>query len=243
MPPRATKLGSQVKMLRIAAGLTQAELAENAGISERTISDLERGLRATVYPATARQLARSLDIVGDQLAAFLSEARGGDGGRGSLTEIGPIPSDQRARLPVPLTRLLGREPEVATVLGLIRDPGSRLVTLVGPGGIGKTRLAIAVAATAQVDFPGGTFFVSLSDADDPKMVLPLIAAAVGLPPGSGDVHAVLAQRLGKGRALVVLDTLEHLVTAAPAIAKLLEASPDLTMLTTSRSALHLRGEH
>ena len=243
MPPRATKLGSQVKTLRIAAGLTQAELAEISGISERTISDLERGLRATIYPATARQLATSLEIGGDQLAAFLSEARGGDGGRGLLTEIGPIPSDQRARLPVPLTRLLGRESEVATVLGLMRDPGSRLVTLVGPGGIGKTRLAIEVAATAQMDFPGGTFFVSLSDADDPKMVLPLIATAVGLPPVSGDVHPVLAQRLGEGRALVVLDTLEHLVTAAPAIARLLEASPDLTMLTTSRSALHLRGEH
>jgi predicted ATPase len=218
-------------------------LAESAGISERTISDLERGVRAKIYPATARQLATALNIGGDQLAGFLSEARGGDGGRVSSPEIPPLPSDRRARLPVPLTWLLGRESEVAMVLGLIRDPDARLVTLVGPGGIGKTRLAIEVAASAQRDFPGGTLFVSLSDADDPEMVLPLIATAVGLPPVSRDLHLVLAHRLGEGKTLVVLDTLEHLVSAAPAIARLLEASPDLTMLATSRTALHLRGEH
>jgi len=243
MPSQAANIGSQVRTLRLAVGLTQAELAENAGISERTISDLERGLRGTIYPATARRLAAALDIAGDQLADFLSDARGGDAARAPAPAIAQLPSDQRARLPVPLTRLLGRESEVATVLELITDPGARLVTLVGPGGIGKTRLAIAVAATAQVDFPGGTFFVSLSDTDDPDMVLPLIATALGLPTVLGDVHSVLARRLGEGRTLVMLDTLEHLVTAAPAIARLLEAAPELTMLATSRSALHLRGEH
>lgn len=243
MSPHATEFGRQVRALRAAAGLSQAELAETAGISERTISDLERGLRETIYPATARKLATALNIGADKLAAFLSGARGEDGGRASSSAVVALPSDQRARLPVPLTRLLGRESEVAVILGLMRDRRARLVTLVGPGGIGKTRLAIAVAATAQMDFPGGTFFVSLSEADDPELVLPMIATAVGLPPVSGDVQPILAQRLGEGRALVILDTLEHLVTAAPAIARLLEASPDLTMLVTSRTALHLRGEH
>src|ERR1700682_4584673 len=243
MPSQATNIGSQVRTLRLAVGLTQAELAENAGISERTISDLERGQRGPISRPTARRLASALDIAGDQLADFLSDARGGDAARAPAPAIAQLPSDQRARLPVPLTRLLGRESEVATVLELITDPGARLVTLVGPGGIGKTRLAIAVAATAQVDFPGGTFFVSLSDTDDPDMVLPLIATALGLPTVLGDVHSVLARRLGEGRTLVMLDTLEHLVTAAPAIARLLEAAPELTMLATSRSALHLRGEH
>jgi predicted ATPase len=125
----------------------------------------------------------------------------------------------------------------------LRDRGVRLVTLVGPGGIGKTRLAIEVASKAQVDFPGGIFFVSLSDADDPEMVLPLIAIAVGLSPVPGEMQRVPAGRLSEGRALVVLDTLEHLVAAAPAIADLLEASPDLTILATSRAPLRLRGEH
>lgn len=243
MRSRATEFGRQVRALRAAAGLSQAELAESAGISERTISDLERGLRETIYPATARQLATALNIGADKLAAFLSGARGEDGGGASSWGVVPLPSDQRARLPVPLTRLLGRESEVAVILGLMRDRRARLVTLVGPGGIGKTRLAIEVAATAQMDFPGGTFFVSLSEADDPELVLPMIATAVGLPPVSGDVQPILSQRLGEGRALVILDTLEHLVAAAPAIARLLEASPDLTMLVTSRTGLHLRGEH
>ncbi|MDQ6882799.1 MAG: helix-turn-helix domain-containing protein [Candidatus Dormibacteraeota bacterium] len=237
----ATGFGQRVRSLRVAAGLTQAELAERAGISERTISDLERGLRGTVYPATARKLAAALDVNGDQLADFLADAQGEDARRPPL--ISRIPSTQRARLPVPLTRLLGRASEVARVHGLVRDPGVRLVTLVGAGGIGKTRLAIEVASTAQVDFPGGTFFVSLSDADDPKMVLPLIATAVGMSPVPGDMQRALARRLSEDRALVVLDTLEHLVAAAPALANLLEASPNLTILATSRAPLRLRGEH
>ena len=82
----ATDFGSRVRTLRTAAGLTQAELAERAGISERTVSDLERGLRSSVYPATARQLAVSLSVEGHDLAAFLTAARGAVG------EIGPIPS-------------------------------------------------------------------------------------------------------------------------------------------------------
>ena len=235
-----TRFGRQVRTLRASAGLTQAELAERAGISERTISDLERGLRGTVYPTTARKLAAALDVHGHQLADFLADAQGEDA-RPPL--INPIPSAQRARVPAPLTRLLGRESEVAKVHGLMREPGVRLVTLVGPGGIGKTRLAIEVASTSQVDFPGGTFFVSLSDADDPNMVLPLIATAVGLSPVAGDMHQALARRLGEGRTLVVLDTLEHMVAAAPAISNLLEASPNLTILATSRAPLRLRGEH
>lgn len=243
MPSQPTKFGLQVRTRRLAAGLTQAELAESAGISERTISDLERGLRSTIYPATARQLATALGVSGDQLAAFLSGARAGTGNSSAVSEPATIPSDQRARLAVPLTRLLGRESEVASLLQLLRKREVRLVTLVGPGGIGKTRLAVEVAANAEMGFPGGAFFVSLSDADDPEMVLPLIATAVGLRPDAGDVHLVLAQRLSQERTLVVLDTLERLVAAGPAIARLLEASPNLIILATSRTPLRLRGEH
>jgi predicted ATPase/DNA-binding XRE family transcriptional regulator len=236
----ATEFGRRIRSLRASAGLTQAELAERAGISERTISDLERGLRGTVYPATARKLAAALAVDGGQLGAFLADAQGEDAPRPPLIALS---SAQRARIPVPLTRLLGRESEVAIVRGLIRDSGVRLVTLVGAGGIGKTRLAIEVASTAQVDFPGGTFFVSLSDTDDPKMVLSLIATAVGLSAVPGDMQSALARRLSEGRALVILDTLEHLAAAAPSIASLLEAAPDLTILATSRAPLRLRGEH
>jgi len=222
--------------------LTQAELAESSGISERTVSDLERGLRATAFPSTARRLATALSVSQDELAAFLSEARGHTGADTLIPATAPMPSDQRARLPVPLTRLLGRESELSMVLGLVLGTEARLVTLVGPGGIGKTRLAIEVATQAQTEFPGGTFFVSLSATDDPEMVLPSIATAVGLPQAAYDLHLRLARLLSTGRALLMLDTFEHLVAAAPAIGELLESNPQLTVLATSRIPLHLRGE-
>jgi len=147
------EFGMQVRNLRIAAGLTQAELAEHSGISERTVSDLERGLRATAYPSTARRLAAALEIGPEGLAAFVSQARGLGAVDGPSARSAAMPSQQRARLPSPLTRLLGREAELSMVLALIKDPGIRLVTLVGIGGIGKTRLAVEVAARAQGGLP------------------------------------------------------------------------------------------
>ena len=240
---RATRFGTRVRTLRIAAGLTQAELAEQARASERTISDLERGLRRTVYPATARHLASALGLAADDLAGFLSEARGEPGlSPRNHTEIGAVPADHRTRIPIPLTRLLGREPDLALALSLVRDPDVRLVTIVGPGGIGKTRLAVEVATQAAGGFAGGSYFISLSASDDPAMVLPLLATAVGVAPESGDLHSLLARRFLGDPVLVLLDTFEHLVAAAPAIGEILAASRGLTVLATSRTPLHLRGE-
>jgi predicted ATPase/DNA-binding XRE family transcriptional regulator len=236
--------GSTVRSLRIAAGLTQAELAEQAAVSERTVSDLERGLRRTVYPATARNLAAALSVGREDLPGFLSAARRGPGVETGARDdaTGAIPADHRARIPIPLTRLLGREPDLALALSLVRDPRVRLVTIVGPGGIGKTRLAVEVANLAAEGFAGGSYFVSLSALDDPAMVLPLLATAVGVAPGSGDLLAALARRFVAEPAMVVLDTFEHVVAAAPAIGGILAASPGLTVLATSRTPLHLRGE-
>jgi len=154
----------------------------------------------------------------------------------------PITPDRRAKPPIPLTRLIGRESEVASVLGSISDPRTRLVTLVGIGGIGKTRLALEVASRAHWEFPGGIYFVELSALDDPAMVLPAIATALGLPQAIDEVQLVLARILGGGRVLLVLDTLEHVLASAPAIGKLLEANGQLSVLATSRTPLHLRGE-
>jgi len=242
LSPHATKFGEQVKALRLAGALTQAELAESSGISERTVSDLERGLRAAVYPATARQLARALHVRQDDLATFLAAARGqGEQGASAPSQLASD-SPPWSRLPVPLTRLVGREVDLAIVLSLVRAPETRLVTLIGPGGVGKTRLAAEVATITQDEFAGGTFFVNLSAIDDPGMVLPAIGSAVGLLPGSGELAPLLSRRLGEELALVVLDTFEHIVAAAPAIAELAAACPSLTVLTTSRTGLHVRGE-
>ena len=233
--------GDRVRTLRAAAGLTQAELAEQASVSERTISDLERGLRGAVYQATARQLAGALGVSAADLPGFLSEARGKAPESARAGEFDTF--DRGGRVPIPLTRLLGRENELTRATSLINDPAVRMVTIVGSGGIGKTRLAIEVANTSRAGDGGGSFFVSLSATDDPDMVLPLIAKAVGLTPEIGEMQLAVSRRLGDEPTLVLLDTFEHLVAAAPAVGSLIEACPTLTVLATSRVPLRVRGEH
>jgi predicted ATPase len=137
--------------------------------------------------------------------------------------------------------LLGRETDLVALHQLLENPEARLLTLLGPGGIGKTRLAIEGAAQAQAQFPAGTFFLNLSTTDLPELVLPSIARAVGLP-DAADHDLQLGRRLPRGRALLLVDTFEHLLAVAPAIGEVLALNPTLTVLVTSRAPLHLRGE-
>jgi transcriptional regulator with XRE-family HTH domain len=221
MARQATHFGTRVRAMRLAAGLTQAELAEASGISERTVSDLERGRRSSVYPATARALAAALQVSGDQLSTFLLLARGSEAPETSVTElISPLPAAYRSRLPARPTRLIGRSSELASILALVRDPGVHLVTVLGPGGVGKTRLATEVAAISRDEFTAGSWFADLSVVGDTALVLPAIAASIGLQSGMSEVPALLADRIGAGRSLLVLDTFEHLLPAGPAIAEL-----------------------
>jgi predicted ATPase len=138
--------------------------------------------------------------------------------------------------------MLGRESELAICLAMIRDPDMRLITLVGPGGIGKTRLATEVATLVQSDFPGGVYFLDLSAIEDPELVPAMVASAAGLVGERGSLPGSLARRLGQRQALLVLDTFEHLLTAGPVIGELLAACPSLTTLATSRTPLRLHGE-
>jgi predicted ATPase/transcriptional regulator with XRE-family HTH domain len=240
VPSPPTEFATLVRARRVAAGLTQAELAESAGISERTVSDLERGVRATVYPSTARRLAAALGVNDAGLAAFLEAARGGLAPR--RVAGAPFETPQRSSIPVPLTAMVGRASELAAVVSLIRDPSRRLVTVCGPGGIGKSRLAAEVCLQTVDAFPGGTFFVNLAATDDPAMLLPLIATAVGVRPDATALTVSLAHRIGSEGTLLVLDTFEHLVGAGPVLAELLSICPALTVMVTSRSALNVRGE-
>ncbi len=147
-------------------------------------------------------------------------------------------------LPQALTPLIDRAAEVAEVHALLDRPDARLVTLTGPGGIGKSRLALQLAAEALDDFPDGAFFVPLAAIDDPALVLPALAAALGVAEGgSTPLAEVLTARLAERRTLLVLDNLEQIVAVGPDLAALLEACPSLRLIVTSRAPLRVRGEH
>jgi len=157
-----TALGGLLRRHREAAGLTQEELAERAGVSARTISDVERGLRDGVYRETAARIAMGLGLAGDERALFEASAqRPRRPGRQAAIGLQP------AAAPTPPTRLVGREQELAAILASLRDPRVRLVSLTGIGGIGKTRLAVEASAALGLDFPDGVCFVSLAQTRTP----------------------------------------------------------------------------
>ena len=151
-------------------------------------------------------------------------------------EFPPVKSLYRATLPVPGTPFLGRERELADVVALLQQDDVRLLTLTGPGGTGKTRLAIEAAAAASERYPDGVFWVGLAPLRDAVLVVPAISRAVGV---TDDLAAQIADR----RLLLVLDNFEHVMDAAPEISRLIGSCPKLEVLATSREVLQLGGEH
>jgi predicted ATPase/class 3 adenylate cyclase len=146
-------------------------------------------------------------------------------------------------LPLQATPFIGREREVAEARDRLLQPDTRLLTLIGPAGTGKTRLALQVAAECLDDMPDGVFFVALASISVPALVLPTVAAALGVKEVAGHPLAeTLARQLRDRQVLLVLDNVEQLIAAAPSIAGLLAACPSLKVLATSRTALHVYGE-
>lgn len=145
-------------------------------------------------------------------------------------------------LPVQLTPFIGREREVTRVGELIRDPKVRLVTLLGPGGVGKTRLALQAAASVIEEFEDGVYFVGLASVHDPDFVLSAIAQAIAVAESGGSLFDAVINFLGTKRLLFVLDNFEHVISAATLINSLLDQAPGLRVLATSRTHLKIKGE-
>jgi predicted ATPase len=150
-------------------------------------------------------------------------------------------------LPVQRTKLVGRQKDVAAAQELLLRPEVRLVTVTGPGGIGKTRLAVQVASDLVERFPGGTHFVPLSLVSDPDLIAAMIVQTLGIRETGGKPPLeILKENLQdslQSPRLIVLDNFEHLVGAAPIVAELLALGSNLKILVTSRAALHVYGEH
>ncbi|MEO8285589.1 MAG: tetratricopeptide repeat protein [Chloroflexota bacterium] len=152
-------------------------------------------------------------------------------------------SEGLSNLPAQPTPIIGREAEIDSLVARLRQPDLRLVTLVGPGGVGKTRLAVQVAVDLLQQFNDGVWFVGLAPIVDPSLVIPTIAQTLDLhaPPGQ-PILTVLKEHLRSKHTLLLLDNFEQIMPAGSALAELLAACPNLKLLVTSRSALHLRGE-
>src|SRR5215203_2227651 len=158
--------------------------------------------------------------------------------------VAPLLPDGRIGIPVPLTPLVGRERELALAQSLIRRPELRLLTLTGPGGIGKTRLALRLAADLAGDFEDGASFVSLASTRDADLVAASIARALGVQlTGDASVHGALTSALHATDLLLVVDNFEHVLPATSVLTDLLASCPRLKILATSRVLLRISGEH
>ena len=225
-------LADALRSRRQAAALSQERLAELAGVSVRTIRNIEGGRVRAPRLASVGALAEALSIGGAERGQFIALAvdHDDDLGRGGASDEGSVPA--------PLVPLVGRDPELGALTRILSAPTVRLVTLTGVAGVGKTRLALELARRCQATGPA--WWVPLASISDVRHVVDAIAAVVDAPVVS---PAGIAERIGQQPALLALDNLEHLVGIDEVLADLLGRMPATTVLATSRAPVGVTGEH
>jgi predicted ATPase/DNA-binding NarL/FixJ family response regulator/transcriptional regulator with XRE-family HTH domain len=246
MSEQQASFGQQLRQLRVRAGLSQEALAERAGLTAAAVASLERGVRRSPYPRTVGALARALELAAEEQALLADSAlqRAPSTARRPTVAVtqASLPAWPRHNLPNAVSSLVGRDQEIAQLASVLG--GSRLLTLAGAGGIGKTRLALALGAHVADSYPGGVCLVHLAPIADPGLLHQAVASALNIREQPGrTLLATLVDGLAPRHLLVILDNCEHLVLdCAILVDALLRGCPRLSILVTSREPLGLSGE-
>lgn len=230
--------GVLLKHYRLAAGLSQEALATRASLSARTISDLERDIHNIPHTNTLELLIGALSLSDQQRSMFLASARPEAANFVDAPVHPPTPS-----LPLPPNILIGREQERSQALTLLRHTATRLLTLTGSGGVGKTRLALQLAQDIAANVADGVVFLELTSIPDAALVPRALAQTLRIHEQANVSCAEqIYMYLRDKHILLVLDNFEHVLDSTPFVAYLLGTCPRLAVLVTSRTPLQIRGE-